>query len=246
MLVSQNPISKVQRFISVFSFFQASAAYQLKRIRANTVLMQWKASKALPKVISRALDVTVSLSLLLLGAPAFLLIAFLIKRHDGGPVFYWQKRVGEGGKEFDFPKFRTMVVNADKLREKLLEKSDNKGSLTFKMKEDPRITPVGRFLRRFSIDEMPQLLCVLQGSMGLVGPRPPIPSEVREYTSFDRRRLQVKPGLTCIWQVSGRSNIPFDGQVLLDRQYIDERNLLVDLKLLFLTIPAVLTGRGAY
>ena len=150
------------------------------------------------------------------------------------------------GEEFNFPKFRTMVTNAEALKASLMKKSDLGESLTFKMKQDPRVTWIGRFLRRFSMDELPQLWCVFVGKMSLVGPRPPIPSEVSKYSVADRRRLDVPPGLTCIWQVTGRSDIPFEGQVRLDREYIDNRSIFLDLKLLAMTIPAVITGRGAY
>jgi lipopolysaccharide/colanic/teichoic acid biosynthesis glycosyltransferase len=139
-----------------------------------------------------------------------------------------------------------MVVNAEKLKDTLLAQSDHKDSVTFKMKKDPRITWIGRIIRKASIDELPQLGCVLKGDMSLVGPRPPVPREVAQYTLADRRRLDVIPGLTCIWQVSGRGDIPFKEQVKLDLQYIESQSVWLDVKLLFKTIPAVLTGRGAY
>jgi lipopolysaccharide/colanic/teichoic acid biosynthesis glycosyltransferase len=137
-----------------------------------------------------------------------------------------------------------MVRNADQIREDL--SGDQPESLRFKMKSDPRITRIGKIIRRLSIDELPQLWNILRGEMSLVGPRPPIPSEVAEYGSSERRRLDVIPGLTCIWQVSGRSDIPFEDQVRLDVKYIDSQGIWLDVKLLLLTIPAVLTGRGAY
>jgi lipopolysaccharide/colanic/teichoic acid biosynthesis glycosyltransferase len=139
-----------------------------------------------------------------------------------------------------------MVVGADKMKDQLLEQNESGAGVIFKMKKDPRITRVGSFIRRFSIDELPQLLNVLKGDMSLVGPRPPIPREVAEYTLEDRKRLHIKPGITCIWQVSGRSDIPFDQQVELDKQYILSKSLFTDIKILVLTVPAVLTGKGAY
>jgi len=193
----------------------------------------------------RTLDVAVAGAALAVFLPFGLVIALLIRR-DGGPVFYWQDRVGYRGRTFRFPKFRSMVANADQLRQTLLEGNDHAGSgITFKSENDPRITAVGRFLRRSSLDELPQLWSVLKGDMSLVGPRPALPEEVQRYTPLQRRRLEAKPGLTCIWQVSGRSQIPFEGQVALDLEYIRTRSFRGDLVLLLKTVPAVLFGRGA-
>lgn len=197
------------------------------------------------QLAKRTLDVVVSATALVLLTPLFLVLAILIKR-DGGPVFYWQSRVGLDGREFPFPKFRSMVVNADALKDQLLDQNDHKDSVTFKMKNDPRITSVGRFVRRFSLDEFPQFWCVLKGDMSLVGPRPPVPREVALYTLEERQRLTVKPGLTCIWQVEGRGEIPFPEQVVMDRDYIFKKSLTQDFQLLLKTVPAVLGGRGAY
>jgi lipopolysaccharide/colanic/teichoic acid biosynthesis glycosyltransferase len=194
----------------------------------------------------RALDVTVALTLLVALAPLFALVALLIKATDRGPVLFWQLRVGRWGREFRFPKFRSMVPNAERLLADLLAQNHHKNGVTFKLKRDPRVTWIGRILRRTSIDELPQLWCVLTGRMTLVGPRPAVPREVARYTLVERRRLAVTPGLTCIWQVSGRGNIPFDRQVEMDIEYIENWSLLLDLKILVRTVPAVLTGRGAY
>lgn len=139
-----------------------------------------------------------------------------------------------------------MVANAEELKARLLQQNDHDDSVTFKMKNDPRITWIGRFIRRGSIDELPQLWCVLKGEMSLVGPRPPVPAEVEQYTIADRRRLEAIPGLTCFWQVMGRGEIPFDQQVELDARYIESQSIWLDIKLLFMTIPAVLFGKGAY
>ena len=195
----------------------------------------------------RLIDILVSFTALLCFSPLFLIVATIIKLTDCGPIFYWQKRVGLWGREFPFPKFRSMVVNADKLKDQLQADNDHGGEgITFKMKKDPRVTSIGRFIRRFSIDELPQLWSVFIGDMSLVGPRPALPREVALYSLRDRRRLDVKPGITCIWQVSGRGDIPFPEQVQLDVRYIESQSVLLDIKLLVLTVPAVLSGKGAY
>ncbi|GEM_PF-505783 len=194
----------------------------------------------------RFMDIVISLVALLLLSPLFAFVAICIKLTDGGPVFYVQTRIGKQGKAFPFPKFRSMVMNADKMKDGLLGQADRKGDVTFKMKHDPRVTRIGRFIRRFSIDELPQVWCVLKGDMSIVGPRPPVPREVALYTQEDRRRLEVTPGLTGIWQVSGRAEIGFKQQVELDVLYIESHGFWLDLKLILKTIPAVLTGKGAY
>ena len=197
--------------------------------------------------LKRIIDIVGAVTGLLLLSPVFALVAICIKATDGGAVLFWQSRVGKWGREFPFPKFRSMVLDAEALKEKLLASNDHGGTgVTFKMKHDPRVTWIGRLIRRASIDELPQLWCVLKGEMSLVGPRPPVPREVALYTLADRRRLDVIPGLTCIWQVSGRGEIPFDQQVQLDVDYIESRSFWMDLKLLAKTIPAVLLGKGAY
>lgn len=196
--------------------------------------------------IKRLIDFFAALAGMVVLAPLFLAVALAIKLTDKGPILFWQTRVGQYGREFPFPKFRSMVVNAEALKDQLKELNQHTNEKTFKMKRDPRITWIGRIIRKLSIDELPQLWNVLIGDMSLVGPRPPVPREVALYTLSDRRRLDVIPGLTCIWQVSGRSDIPFDRQVELDVQYIQSQSLWFDVKLLFLTIPAVLLGKGAY
>ena len=220
---------------------------QVRRLRMRVHVASWRLLTRLLQFNKRAIDLLVVVPALVLLLPLFMVVAALIWLTDRGPVLYWQKRVGQDGIEFDFPKFRSMVIDSDAVRKQLeaLNQHGQQG-VTFKMKRDPRITRIGRFIRRFSIDELPQLWCVLRGRMTLVGPRPPLPSEVARYTLSDRERLCVTPGLTCIWQVSGRSDIPFDRQVLLDVDYIHQRSLWTDIKLLFKTIPAVLLGRGAY
>jgi lipopolysaccharide/colanic/teichoic acid biosynthesis glycosyltransferase len=195
----------------------------------------------------RAMDVIGAAALLVLLAPLFLMIPALIRLHDGGPAVFWQTRVGRRGRCFAFPKFRSMVVNAEAMQDGLMPRNHHaKPSITWKMRNDPRITPVGRFLRRFSLDELPQVWCVLKGDMSLVGPRPPLPREVDRYSPTDLRRLDVAPGLTCLWQVSGRGDLPFEEQVALDVRYIERQSLWLDVELLIRTVPAVLQGRGAY
>lgn len=197
-------------------------------------------------VLKRAIDMAVATLMFVAFSWLFALVIIAIKLTDRGPALFWQTRVGQYGREFEFPKFRSMVGNAEALKDRLLDQSDHGESITFKMKRDPRITWIGRIIRKLSIDELPQLWSVLKGDMTLVGPRPPVPREVNQYTLGQRRRLDAKPGLTCIWQVSGRSDIPFDQQVQLDVQYIQSQSLWLDFKLLVATVPAVLLGKGAY
>ena len=216
---------------------------RLRRLRKKYL---WALATGLARAIKRTLDVAAAAGGLLLGLPAFGLVAALIKLQDGGPVLFWQTRVGQWGREFPFPKFRSMHLDAEARKAELMAANEHAEGITFKIKKDPRITPVGRWLRKLSLDELPQLWCVLRGEMSLVGPRPPVPQEVAQYTLADRRRLDAVPGLTCIWQVSGRGDIPFPQQVRLDVEYIESQSLWLDLKLLAATIPAVLLGRGAY
>jgi lipopolysaccharide/colanic/teichoic acid biosynthesis glycosyltransferase len=220
-----------------------SAGNKMSYIRKKYL---WKLVDGGSNSLKRLIDVTVAITALVALSPIYALVAIAIKITDRGPVLFWQIRVGRWGREFPFPKFRSMVANAEQLKEKLMAQNDHQSGLTFKMKRDPRVTWVGRIIRKLSIDELPQLWSVLKGDMSLVGPRPPLPKEVAHYTLLDRRRLDVKPGLTCIWQISGRGDIPFDRQVELDIQYIESQSILLDLILLLKTAPAILIGRGAY
>lgn len=217
-----------------------------RQLRYHCKRSIWQFTTIGTLAVKRSLDIVGAATALLLLWPLFLLVAVLVKLTDRGPVLFWQQRVGQWGEEFAFPKFRSMYVNAEQRKQALLSKNDHGASITFKMRNDPRVTAVGRLIRRGSIDELPQLWCVLRGQMSLVGPRPPLPREVELYSIADRRRLDIRPGLTCIWQVSGRGEIPFPRQVELDLAYIESQSLWVDLKLLLQTIPAVLFGRGAY
>ena len=195
--------------------------------------------------VKRTFDVVVSLVLLILGLPLWALIAGLIKLTSAGPVFYRQRRLGQFGREFRMFKFRSMVMDADARLAELQEHNEVAGPM-FKMKDDPRATRVGSVMRKFSIDELPQLLNVIRGEMSLVGPRPPIPSEATRYTPHDWRRLEVPPGMTGLWQVSGRSQLSFAEMVRLDLFYIENWNVALDISLILRTIPAVLFARGAY
>jgi exopolysaccharide biosynthesis polyprenyl glycosylphosphotransferase len=192
----------------------------------------------------RLLDLVGAVLLLALCSPIMLLAAALVRLQDGGPVLFTQERVGRFGRRFTMYKFRSMVLDAERDRAALAHLNEMDGPV-FKSASDPRITRVGRWLRRTSIDELPQLINVLRGEMSLVGPRPPLPDEVASYQRWQRRRLSVRPGLTCIWQVSGRNQLDFDTWIRLDLEYIDNWSLLLDIKLLLRTIPVVLTGYGA-
>jgi len=194
--------------------------------------------------VKRLFDVLSSGIALLVLSPLLLTVAFLIKVTSPGPVFFGQTRVGMHGRPFKMLKFRSMVVNAEGMQDKLAALNEQDGPV-FKIRHDPRITRVGHFIRRYSIDELPQLINILRGDMSVVGPRPPVPKEVAQYESWQRRRLSVRPGLTCYWQVSGRNNISFEQWMLLDLRYIDQWSLTTDLKLIARTIPAVFSARGA-
>ena len=192
----------------------------------------------------RLIDVVGSTFSLIILSPLFAIVSLLIKCTSKGPTFFKQQRVGYNGRFFNCLKFRTMVENAEAHQKDLLRLNEMEGPV-FKIKNDPRVTKVGRVLRKASIDELPQLINVLKGDMSLVGPRPPIPSEVSEYVLKDRRRLSMRPGITCLWQVNGRNAIPFEKWMELDREYIDNWSLMLDFKILLKTLPAVLRGSGA-
>jgi len=205
----------------------------------------WHAiSQRLYGTTKRVLDVTLASLVLCLLAPLLLLIAALIKLEDGGPVLFSQMRAGIGGRAFRFYKFRSMCVDAERQRAALRSAQDS-CSLRFKMARDPRVTRTGCWLRRFSLDEMPQLWNVVVGDLSLVGPRPALLEEVAEYEPHHRGRLSVAQGVTCTWQVGGRSSVPFEKQIELDLHYIRTRSLLLDAQILLRTVPAVLSGRGA-
>jgi exopolysaccharide biosynthesis polyprenyl glycosylphosphotransferase len=193
----------------------------------------------------RAFDVVGSLGLMLLISPVLLATALAVKLHDGGPVLFRQTRIGRDGRPFSCLKFRSMVTDAENLRADL-EVNHERSSVLFKMVNDPRVTRPGRLIRRLSIDELPQLWNVLRGQMSLVGPRPPLPHEAARYGSDMRRRLRVRPGMTGLWQVSGRSDLSWDETVRLDLFYVDNWSMVQDLNILMRTVSAVLGSRGAY
>jgi lipopolysaccharide/colanic/teichoic acid biosynthesis glycosyltransferase len=200
---------------------------------------------SLYEISKRTIDFVSALIALLLALPMMIVLAIIIKVDSPGPVFFRQPRLGKGGRPFQMIKLRSMTQDAAEMHAVVAAGNEMVGPV-FKIRSDPRVTRVGRFLRKASLDELPQLWHVLTGEMSLVGPRPPIPEEVARYEPWQRERLAVKPGLTCTWQVSGRSDIPFDRWVQMDIAYIRNRGFLHDLKILLLTVPAVFTGRGAY
>ncbi|TQV73795.1 WecB/TagA/CpsF family glycosyltransferase [Aliikangiella marina] len=196
--------------------------------------------------VKRVIDFCVASVALLLSTPILALTAIAIKLESRGNVLYSQTRIGKNGKPFKFYKFRSMNKNADAEKAALLKFNNYQDNVLFKMKKDPRITKVGAFIRKYSIDELPQLWNVINGEMTLVGPRPALPEEVAKYNDFERNRLTVKPGITCFWQVSGRSELSFKQQCQLDLKYIKERSIFTDFRILLMTIPAVISGKGAF
>lgn len=193
----------------------------------------------------RLFDFCASLIALIPLSVIFLLVAILIKLDDRGPIMFTQTRVGRNGKLFKIYKFRSMRVNAEDLLEKLKAHNQVEGPM-FKMKDDPRITRVGKFLRKTSLDELPQLLNVVKGDMSLVGPRPPLPAEVEQYSDYDKQRLYVTPGCTGLWQATERNNTGFSGMVKLDLEYIQKASVWLDLKIILMTIKVIFVPNGAY
>ena len=215
--------------------------------------LSWQVVVHASLFLKRAFDVIVGFCAVILLAPVFLVIAILVKR-DGGPVFFRQTRIGLMGREFKMLKFRSMCVDAEAKLKDLLAKNEKASGVTFKMKDDPRITKIGKILRKSSLDELPQFWNVLRGDMSLVGPRPPVPREVALYTQADRRRFLIKPGITCLWQVGERAGglleigdrniIDFPEQVALDVRYIESQSFWRDVLILGKTVPAILFGKG--
>lgn len=226
--------------------FLMGRKHGMEASHANFKIKIWNFTIKVTYILKRVLDIAGSALLLLLLSPVFILTAIWLKLDSPGPLIYRQVRVGVNGRHFNFYKFRSMYVDADARLKELEKNNESRDGVIFKMKKDPRVTRCGRFIRKYSIDELPQLINVLLGDMSLVGPRPPLPREVDQYSLDDRKRLQVVPGITCLWQISGRSDIPFTKQVQLDKEYIKSSSIWKDLLILIKTIPAVLTGRGAY
>ena len=215
-------------------------------MRRSIRLRAWRFTVGASYAAKRLIDIAGSGIGMILLAPAYLAIAAAVKFTSPGPVIFTQTRVGRYGRHFRFYKFRSMYIDAEARKAELLEKNESKDGVIFKMKDDPRVTKIGRFLRRTSLDELPQLWNVFIGDMSLVGPRPPVPSEVAQYTLEDRKRLDVIPGITCLWQIKGRSEIPFHEQVRLDKEYILAPSVWKDIAILLKTIPAIIGGKGAY
>lgn len=236
--VSSDLLSRFASYESVDGLVLLNAGFTQRRIARKLLLGSADRAK-------RALDIGGSLAALLVLSPLLLLIGAAVLL-DGGPVIFAQTRVRKFGREFKMFKFRSMRTDAEKLLAGLLAANKHGGGVTFKIKDDPRVTLVGRWLRRFSLDELPQFYNVLIGDMSLVGPRPPVPREVALYSLADRRRLWVKPGITGTWQVSGRAEIDFAGQVVLDVDYIENQSLKEDIRILAKTPRAVVFGSGAY
>ena len=236
--VSPDLLGHFDTFQSRRGLYRLNLYFSMRRLTARWFVRSADISK-------RVLDEAGSgAALLVIGLPLIAIGAFI--RLDGGPSIFAQTRVGRFGREFKMFKFRSMRPDAEKLLAGLLAANQHQKGVTFKIKDDPRVTSIGRWLRRYSLDELPQFYNVFRGDMSLVGPRPPVPREVALYTLADRRRLSVKPGITCIWQISGRAEIDFPGQVRLDVNYIESQSLGQDIKILAKTPKAVVFGSGAY
>ena len=267
-LLDKNPIDEViycrswfnqaelQHFISACSeigvgFYHQPNVVEIQKVRSRLTILNhlpFISYKNIPDnylalKIKGAVDFIFSLCMLITIFPVFILIALAIKLNDGGPILFKQERVGLNGRHFLCLKFRTMVVNAEALKAQLMGQNEQEGPV-FKITMDPRVTRVGRFLRKTSLDELPQFINVLRGDMSIVGPRPPIPSEVEQYERWQNRRLSMRPGITCLWQVSGRNNISFNEWMKLDMEYIDNWSLKLDLLLMLRTIKVILVGNG--
>jgi exopolysaccharide biosynthesis polyprenyl glycosylphosphotransferase len=246
----QGAIQVLERFgvpfalpVSGFRFGRARPTYE-KAVEDGYVHYLSVRHKPVQQMLKRLFDMLSSLVALIALSPLMISVAIAIKLTSRGAILFKQLRVGQHGKPFHMLKFRSMISNAEELKAKLMAQNEQTGPV-FKMRRDPRITAVGRFIRKFSIDELPQLVNVLRGEMSVVGPRPPVPVEVAKYEAWQRRRLSVRPGLTCVWQVSGRNEISFEEWMYLDMQYIDHWSLGQDFQLILKTLPVVLTGRGA-
>ena len=213
--------------------------------RADDMREIYAGKSLIYKKIKRFFDCFLSAMALIVLSPIFLLTAVCIKIEDGGPVFFSQPRMGKDMKTFTFYKFRSMYVDADKKLKDLLEENEQTGH-AFKIKNDPRITKVGKFIRRYSIDELPQLVNIIKGDMSIVGPRPILDWQMLECDAYEQQRQIVQPGLTCYWQIMGRSDIEWDQWVELDLDYIRDMSVWTDIKMIIKTVPAVFTGGGSY
>lgn len=230
-------------YLSTYHSFRYNIFFVIKYRFQNFL---WNLSILIGHTLKRSLDIFVIFLFLPIFLPTFIIICIAIKLGSYGPIIFKQKRVGLCGKEFNFYKFRTMYQGSELELSNIFHLNESRDGVIFKLKKDPRVTKVGRWLRKTSMDELPQIFNVIKGDMSLVGPRPPIRDEVEKYTLDERKRLLIKPGITCLWQISGRSDLPFKQQVNLDKEYIRSRSVFGDIKILFKTIPAVLSGKGAY
>lgn len=239
-MMSQDPIDHVPPAVA------GTAARLRARAGRRWTEAKLRVRRSLEPALHRGFDVVLAGSGLVATAPLLAAAAVVVKLTSPGPVFFRQVRVGEKGVPVTLYKIRTMYVDADQRLAALQHLNESEGGVTFKIRRDPRITPAGRILRKLSIDELPQLWNVLNGTMTTFGPRPPLPKEVAKYGPLERRRLEVKPGLTCLWQVSGRSDLSFEQQVALDIEFIDTSTPRDEAAILAKTLPAVITGKGAY
>lgn len=234
---------RTERMIEIFANRRFRSTQSTQRLRM--LMLIWVIRGKITANLKRVLDLVVASVALLLSAPIMLMTAILIKIDSPGPIIFRQPRVGKWGSEFSCYKFRSMYIDAEERLRDLRQRNEADGPV-FKIKRDPRITRVGRVIRKLSIDELPQIFNVLRGEMSLVGPRPPLPREVAEYSYEQIGRLNAVPGITGLQQVSGRSDLDFKRWVELDLQYIEEQSLLKDIEILLRTIPAVIFGKGAY
>ncbi len=238
-------VTMVKRLLHVHQTTQATFVAKITSFRGEEFVAVEKSYSPVSFFIKRAIDFVGAVTVLVVFSIPLIIIALLVKLDSKGPVIFKQTRVGKNGKHFTFYKFRSMYTDAEEKIAHLMEFNETNGA-TFKMKNDPRITRVGRFLRKTSLDELPQLMNILLGQMSLVGPRPGLPREVACYEHWQHRRLETIPGLTGLWQVSGRSSIKFEDMTKLDIYYVDNYSLILDIKILLMTVLAVLTGKGAY
>ena len=237
-------MEKYEEIIALRRELKRPSVFRHNHIQLRMVF--WHLTIRSSAFFKRFMDIVLAIMAFILGSPIFLITALLVKVTSPGPIIFSQIRVGRYGRHFKFYKFRSMYIDAEARKAELMKLNESGDGVIFKMKKDPRITPIGRFIRKFSIDELPQLFNVILGDMSLVGPRPPLPSEVRTYTLDERKRLNITPGITCLWQVSGRSELPFSKQIALDKEYIASRSAWKDFLILLKTIPAILTGKGAW
>jgi exopolysaccharide biosynthesis polyprenyl glycosylphosphotransferase len=239
-----NDLGVVVRLLPDLGNSKMLARFQVEEIEGDQMVTFFRENLLFQLFVKRVTDLVGSALMLVVLSPLLLLVAAAVKFTSPGPVFFGQERIGMNKRKFRLLKFRSMVADAE-ARKKDLEHLNEVDGPVFKIRKDPRVTPVGAILRKFSIDELPQLINVLTGEMSLVGPRPPLLSEVNLYDWSDRRRLSIKPGITCLWQVSGRNNLTFEEWMVLDRKYIDNWSVWLDLKILLKTIPVVVFGKGA-